>query len=360
MRELTKDENALIFLDSFEEIEYKRKYEVLSLVESPKDIFKSQKADEYFSKTPQKELWFKIKKRINDKEYILGRIEKALKCSTDVLTLFSSGYPIELKNTPCPPIALYLNGNRDLLYKDKVAVVGSRKTLPLYLEKGEEISKSLSESGTVIITGIADGGDSSAISGSIDSGNLICVLPSGLNNVMPRSKHNLVKQVENSGLVISEYPADVSVKKYTYPARNRIIAGLSKGVLIISGDQKSGASYTSSYANDYGREVLCLPYGLGVQSGELPVKLIKSGAFLVESASEIASLLKLNVPKSKKIKLSDNEERVLLAVKDGVSSVDELTEKLDLKSYEIIALLGSLELKKAIVKTVFGNYESLI
>ena len=176
MRQLTREEKALVFLDSFENLEYKHKKALLDLSKSPCELFKN--ADllhSYFASVGKPQMANSILLALKNSDYVKDTIASCLNGADDVITLVSDNYPPELANIPTPPLVLYARGNVRLLSKQKIAIVGSRKTLPLYAKKAEEISSDLANSGVVIVTGIAEGVDSRAIKGAIASGNVISV-----------------------------------------------------------------------------------------------------------------------------------------------------------------------------------------
>ena len=155
------------------------------------------------------------------------------------VTLVGADYPAALRAIPDPPPVLYCMGRRELLAKRKFCIVGSR-ILPAWAEKtGKTISASLSPQ-FVIVTGIAEGGDRAAIDGALAGGNLICVLPNGLDVAYPAAHASLQREVARRGLLLSEYAPGVKTKKYAFHARNRILAGLSEGVFILAAGVRSG------------------------------------------------------------------------------------------------------------------------
>lgn len=360
MRVLSRDEKAIIFLDGFEYIEYKHKKAILDICKSPSQIFDDNRLiDDYFKSVGKESIAKTLLSALKDKDFIEESIEKNLRGATDVLTLVSDGYPSELKETPTPPIVIYARGNVQLLSKRKFGIVGSRKTLNQYLKRAEDISFELSSNDVVIVTGVADGADSSAIKGALKSGNIISVFAGEVGKAYPASANDLSnKIIQSGGLIISENPAGTVPKIYSYPVRNRIIAGLSQGVLIVSGSLTSGTRYTADYALDYGREIFCLPYGIGVGGGEICNKLIKSGALLIETASEIAEQLsyEINGEEKTEIILSENEKTLYKLIKQGFSDTDSLAENSNMLIFEIISTLGMLELKGLVVKDFSGNY----
>lgn len=363
MRELTRDEKALVFLDSFECIEYKHKKALLDLAGSPCEIFKStQLISSYFEKVGKQQLASSILLALKRSDYVQEVISNCLIGADDVITLSSDSYPEELANIPTPPLVLYARGNVELLKRKKVAIVGSRKTLPLYAKKAEEIASRLAMSGIAVVTGIAEGADTYAIKGAMSHSSVISVFAGEVGRVYPSTASELANSlIKSGGLILSEYPCGRTPRVYSYPVRNRIIAGLSLGTLIVSGSKTSGTRYTAGYSADYGREVFCLPYGIGVASGEICKSLIKNGATMVETAEEIADQLNIDLTdgKEEEISLTDNEKALYKLIKEGITSTDILAERSGLMIFEIISALGLLELKGLIVKDVSGEYGAI-
>ena len=349
---MTELEKGLIILDGSFDIEYKYKRELLDGLNSLNSLSELASLSLTYLKTKIKKFDEKLfKSKFTDKEYS-KLIAKYDSKKVKVITEFSSLYPNELKELPFRPICLYLLGNEKLLNsKDKFSIVGSRKTMPSILKISEEYSSELSKSGVVIVTGVAGGGDLSAIKGAIDSGNLICVSASGFDYLNKEYTRDYVDKIVKNGLIISEYPPCVQAMPYFYPIRNRIIAGLSKGTLVISGNKKSGTRYTYNYALEYGKEVFAFPYGLNVTSGELCNEIIKQGGYMVTELEDITSVCGFSLSKKEDIPLNDREYTVLSTIKNGNYTVDDILLKTGLKIFELMPTLTSLEIKNLIVKS---------
>ena len=352
------EEKAIIFIDGFLNLEYKHKRGIIDSYSSISDLFTNPEiAVSYLNEN-------NLSKYVNSfllaiKEDFVGKIlSKYEERGLIVITEVSDNYPNELINLPINPICLYVKGNVELLNaKRKFSIVGSRKSIPQYLKLAKEFSESLSSVGIVIVTGVAVGGDLSAIEGAINNGNLILTLAGGHDFIKSEiNRDYILKTIENGGLVISEYPPEVPTLAYHYPVRNRIIAGLSQGVLIVSGENKSGTRHTASFALDYGKEIFTFPYTLGTYGGELPNSLIKDGAYLVTCLDDIAEVLGYNLDKQSKILLTNDEEKILKVIKDGKTLVDDIVSFTNLKIFEVIPLLTSLEIKGVVVKSSGNEY----
>lgn len=237
-------------------------------------------------------------------------------------------------------------------------IVGSRKTTEKVCAQCIKISSQLSEKLT-IVTGVADGADSAAAQGALPSGNIICVLPCGHGANCAGSVKTL-KEVERQGLTISEFPPETPALRYTFLLRNRIIAGLCKGVLVVSAAEKSGALNTAGYAADYSRDVFAFPYGLGIPSGKGCNALIKKGAALCDSADDILSALGLALSSDCEIELDTDEQNLVNFLKEeGETHVDKLAFALNKRQFEINALCASLEIKGLVVKTGGNKYAAV-
>lgn len=275
------------------------------------------------------------------------------------VTLLSDDYPKELKAIPAPPIVLFGKGNHALLKQRKFALVGSRLTPPWAESKGKEVAKRLSRS-FVIVTGIAEGGDSAAIEGAYPSGNLIAVLPCGLNECYPAAHAALKEKIAKKGLLLTEYPPKEKLRKYYFHARNRILAGLAEGVLVISAGVKSGALITANRALEYGREVYAFPYSLGASQGAGCNELIKSGAYLATGAEDILSDFGISVAPEEEAELDEGERRVLTVLREkGETHLTVIAQEAGLPVFEAMAVLSALEIKNLAVKAGGNRYAAL-
>ena len=352
------DEKAIIFLDGFLNLEYKHKRNIIDLFETPSELFKNLNiVRNYLNSNGLTKYSSSLSIGINE-DFVERIIQKYNERGIIAITEVSENYPKTLLNLPINPICLYAKGNVSLLTcKDKFSIVGSRKTIPQYLKLTEDISKDLTNSGVIIVTGVALGGDLSAIKGGLDSGKLILVLAGGLDFIKQEINRDYInKVIENNGLVITEYPPEVPTLAYHYPVRNRIIAGISDGTLIVSGDNKSGTRHTASFALDYGKEVFAFPYTIGTPNGELPNSLIKDGAYLVLDTKDITEVLQYNFTEKQKISLSTEEEKVLSAIKNGKTLFDDIIVETNFKIYELMPILTTLEIKGVIVKANGNEY----
>ena len=234
--------------------------------------------------------WNKIYQDILNKrpidKVVVKETVKQIKSS--YITILNNDYPLCLKSTFKPPFVIFYKGNLELLSNNKkrIAIVGSRENTDYGKISAESICKGLVEKNTVIVSGLAKGIDSIAHKSCLDyNGNTIAVLGNGLNIIYPKENDILYKQIEEKGLIISEYPDDTFPDKTNFPKRNRIIAALSEGVVVIEAKEKSGTMSTVAHALEDGKQIFCVPERSTSNSG--CNKLIKEGAKLVETAEDI-------------------------------------------------------------------------
>ena len=295
-------------------------------------------------------------KRMQEAEKLFARLDDK---GYFALSVMSDDYPEPLRHIDEPPLVLFCAGNRELLKKRKFCIVGSRLT-PSWAEAlTKRIAGELSKH-FVIVTGLAEGGDLAAIEGAKESGNLISVLPCGLDECYPAAHHTYKKSVKERGLLISEYPLDEKVRTYSFHARNRILAGLSEGVLVVSAGKRSGTSITAGKALDYGRDVFAFPYNAGAGQGAGCNELLKKGAQLVTDAEDVLSFYGFDKSEAELPDLSEEEERVLAVLRaEGELHTAVIAERAGLKVYEAAAALSSLEMKNLAVKAGGNRYSSI-
>ena len=207
------------------------------------------------------------------------------------ISIKNNEYPNQLKNIYDPPAKLYVLGNRSILNQKNFAIVGSRKATEYGKKVAMQISKELSENGLNIVSGLAIGIDSYAHLGCLqvkDAGKTIAILGSGLDVIYPKENRKLAEQIINSGgCIISEYPIGSKIEKNNFPQRNRIISGLSEGILVVEASKKSGALITAEFGIEQGKEVFAVPGDINREQSEGCNLLIKDGANVVTSSQDI-------------------------------------------------------------------------
>lgn len=200
-------------------------------------------------------------------------------------------YPNQLRNIYDAPLKLYTLGNIEILKQKGIAIVGARKATEYGKKVAMQFSKELSENGINIISGLALGIDTYAHLGNIVAnsiGKTIAVLGSGLDNIYPKQNIELAKKIIHAGgCIVSEYPFGTKPEKKNFPQRNRIISGLSRGILVVEASKKSGALITADFALEQGREVFSVPGDITSSMSEGCNMLIKDGAKMVLNSEDI-------------------------------------------------------------------------
>jgi DNA processing protein len=282
------------------------------------------------------------------------------------INIKSDSYPKPLKTIKNPPKILYFIGK---LVKNEscLAIVGTRRCTNYGKEVAYDFSSKLSESGLTIVSGLAPGIDTAAHKAVVEEKKrTIAVLGSGLDakNFYPKINLKLAEEIiKNDGLIISEYPPGMPGSKITFPARNRIIAGLSLGILVVEAPIKSGALITANYGFSEKRKIFAVPGSIYSQTSKGCHYLIKKGAKLVENTNDILKELNLpsfETPFSKNEVQGDSleENLILNSLKGGVLNIDELIKKTALSPQKVASTLTVLEMKNKI-KNLGGNNFSL-
>ena len=349
----TKEEIDIIVLSSFNEIPLNIKY---SLFSDGNYEYKKNK----LIKTLPCGVYNKVESNFSDRAYrqsVLDGLEKkGIKCVTSV----SADYPETLKNIDVPPLLLYCKGDTSLLKSNCFSVVGSRRTPPDALAHCKKLAGELSSVFTVV-TGLAEGADTSVLEGALAAGGkVISVLANGFGCVYPACNSSLLKRVENQGLAITEHLPHVKPQPRFFPVRNRIIAGLSRGTLVVCAPDKSGALITAEYAEEYNRDVFAFPYSLGVAVGAGCNFLIKKGAKLTENVLDIFAAYGLDFNTHEKIQLTELEYEVYEYLKNSDKAfIFEVAESLHKFPNEIIPAMMSLQIKGLAVGLGGNAYKAL-
>ena len=206
----------------------------------------------------------------------------------DVITLGDPRYPAALIETADPPLLLYAQGRFDLLRAQAVAIVGSRSPTPQGHDNARAFASHLSQAGLTIVSGLAMGIDAAAHAGGLEgSASTIAVVGTGLDRVYPKRNLGLAHRIAAKGLILSEYSLGMPPLPLNFPRRNRVIAGLARGTLVVEAAVQSGSLITARMANEAGRDVFAIPGSIHSPQSRGCHALIKQGAKLVETAQDI-------------------------------------------------------------------------
>ena len=291
-----------------------------------------------------------------------------------VLTYLDTQYPAPLRTIPDPPPLLYVQGS--LLETDRhaVAIVGTRKVSAAGRILAEELARDLAEMGFTIVSGLARGVDVAAHRGAlVGKGRTLAVMGCGLDRTYPADHRQLRETIEQHGAVLSELPLGAAPHGYHFPRRNRIISGLSMGVVVTEAAIESGSLITARLAGEQGREVFAVPGFVKAEQSRGPNSLIKDGARLVESAKDILEELLPQLDPAFRARLAEGAGTVAqpkvpfsldeTLVYDALSvlpqPVDEVIRRSGLPAAQVAAILLSLELKNCIRQLPGNEYVRL-
>jgi DNA processing protein len=291
-------------------------------------------------------------------------LEKIINRKVGVLTLADEDYPDTLKSIHDPPLVLYYRGNyKKEAFEKSIGMVGTRQ--PSYSGKkvAYKLSYELSELGISVISGLALGIDTECHKGCLKAENsyTVAVLGCGVNIAYPKSNSKLYSEIAEKGLIISEYEPGTPPDAWRFPARNRIISGLAKAVLVIEAGEKSGALITTDFALEQGRDVMATPGDILNNMSKGPNNLIKQGAIVITDVLDIVNAMGFNIVKSstnisiepepqhiENLNLSKPEQEIYLVLNDKPQHLDNILEKVDLPLSDITSNLIMLELKQLI------------
>lgn len=312
----------------------------------------------------------------------INEIDRCCPLGVSLIPYGDKNYPEPLKNIPDPPFILYLRGTLDLHDRAAFAIVGSRRPSFYGVEQAKRFSRELAEAGLTIVSGLAQGIDRAAHEAALEIpyGRTLAVLGSGVDVIYPRTSADLYERIlERGGAVMSEYGLGTPPLSENFPRRNRIISGLSLGVLVVEAHSRSGSLITAKEAGEQGREVFAVPGRVDQMTSRGTHQLIKEGAYLAETPADILETLAMrlrrmpelfqgkptslvthrnpNEFKREKQELSCGEESPYIqALLSGPLGYEELLGVGELSREEVLSLLTRLELRGKIHKTLEGSF----
>jgi len=306
------------------------------------------------------ELEFLASKNWNE-QAVETQLERLDKSGAQVIFYWQENYPAYLAQIYDPPVLLFARGALDCLNRPCVAVVGTRSPSLYGSDTARDLSGALARAGFTVVSGLARGIDSLAHAAALDNGGLTAaVLGSGVDNLYPPENEPLVERMlEHGSVVLSEYPLGTPPDGRNFPRRNRIISGLSRGVLVVEAGERSGALITAEYALDQGREVFAVPGDVARGLSHGTNRLIKQGATLVQSVDDILEELggaplpgrqgdgQPELPGLGPC-LSREERRVFDCLDRQPQHVDELAERSGVEVSQLLGLLLQLQMKRLV------------
>jgi DNA processing protein len=304
-----------------------------------------------------------------DKEKTLEREMKLIeRYGVKVISCFDENYPANLKEIYDPPAILYVKGELAAEDRYSIGIVGSRRASRYGLETAERLGRELAERGMTVVSGLARGIDAAGHKGALKArGRTIAVLGSGLANIYPPEHMKLADEIQKSGALISEFPMATEPYKDNFPRRNRIISGLSLGVIVVEAAKNSGALITTDFALEQGRELFAVPGQARTATAAGTNMLIRQGAKLVESADDVIEELgdvikghmkteKPEQPEHATGGLGRQEEDVFVRLSETPLYIDEIVDGTGLTVSEVMHSLTKLELKGIVSKLPGKSY----
>jgi DNA processing protein len=268
-------------------------------------------------------------------------------------------YPTGLLRLADPPAALFVRGGRLDRREVRVSVVGSRRCSASGREVAYDLGRRLGAAGVCVVSGAALGIDSASHMGALSAGGrTVAVLGSGIDRPYPRSSADLIERIAAVGTLVSEYAPGVPAEPHRFPARNRVIAGLSSALVVVEGAKGSGSRISVDHALDIGLDVFALPGPVTSPLAEVPLELIRDGAIMIRGADDLLADLGVDAPIEQiepPVDLSDDERRAWVALVEP-SLPDVVARSARLSIPEAVSALIRLELR-GLVRSIGGRYE---
>ncbi|MGB9612673.1 MAG: DNA-processing protein DprA [Candidatus Margulisiibacteriota bacterium] len=288
----------------------------------------------------------------------------------EIFCLEDSDYPAALRNIYDPPPVIYVKGKIPENIDKAIAIVGTRKASHYGKAMAYKLANELSSLGFVIVSGLAIGIDTEAHEGALASkGKTLAILGSGVDCIYPRSNIKLAKRIACEGALISEFPLGSKPEAGFFPRRNRIISGLSRGVIVVEGYYDSGAMITAKLALEQGREVFAVPGNVEFEQSKGPHWLIKQGAKLVESVEDVLEELQLLAPRLQKTSknrnqvtkkdysgLSEDERKIISVLSNEPKHLDVISTQTNFPISKVSSLLTMMEIKKVVRQLPGKNF----
>ena len=304
-------------------------------------------------------------------DHVKKALENIEKYRIQVITWEDENYPKQLKAIFAPPPVLYAKGTPLQRHELMVAVVGSRKASTYGRTVAENLSREFTLKGITVISGMARGIDSAAHRGALQAnGRTVAVLGCGVDVIYPPENKQLYHEILEQGTIISELPIHTKPDRRNFPARNRIISGMSLGTVVVEAGARSGALITADTALEQGRDVFAVPGNIISASSKGTNRLIKQGAALIEHVDDVLNALPLEIsreiqesqqelPLIKEEKpqlppLTDEEQRIFTVIEQQPIHIDEITARSQLPSGTVSAILMMLEMKN-VIRQVSGK-----
>lgn len=350
-----------IWLTQIPGIGSKRFLQMLEIFGEPQNVFDADSAELKICRSQIGERTFENLLKHKTTEFLDKAIEITVNKEIHVITFIDDEYPSLLKEIYDPPMVLYSKGLPINNISPTISIVGSRRTSEYGRQMADKFSKVIAESGISVVSGAARGIDTISHFGAIKAkGYTIAVLGCGVDVVYPRENKKLFSQIEENGTLLSEYQPGTYPAPANFPARNRIISGLSKVLLVIEAGERSGALITVDFALEQGRDVFALPGNTNNPFCTGTNRLLKDGARLITDPIEIIEEYNINFKfktektSSKAIQLDFFENEILKQLEEGEKYIEQLADNIQINIGKLNAALTMLEIK-GLIKQLPGN-----
>lgn len=381
-----------VWLSELKGLKARSRLALISYFGSPENIYYSEKDEHLLVPDVSREQLALLDDRgLSRADDILG---ECTRLGARVITLADPDYPERLRNIYSPPCLLYVKGTW-LPFDDEaaIAVVGTRSATPYGIQCAETIGYELGKGGAVVVSGLAKGCDSAAQRGALRAGGFVAgVLGCGLDVVYPRESEYLYEDVASHGALVTEYPPGTAANAEHFPARNRIISGLSLATVVVEADLRSGAMITAREATDQGRDVFAVPGPIGAEYSKGCNRLIQEGAELVTEGWDVLCAYVSRYPtklhnagsdvpddlshedraqkddgkkpktfdntieieyidiKSNSKNLTDDQIKILTTLSDAPMYVDDIIETTDIPARRVLSALTVLEIENLVTQ----------
>ena len=298
---------------------------------------------------------------------LAGELKRISDFGCHVLISADEDYPPLLREIYDPPLVLYVKGTLTAKDKNGVAMVGSRMTTHYGIETARKLAYQLAYVGVTVVSGGARGIDTAVHQGTLSGkGRTVAVLGTGINLIFPPENVELFERIAASGAIVTQFPFNRPADKQSFPIRNRIVAGMTLGTVVVEANLSSGALITANFANEYGRQIFAVPGRIDSPRSKGCHDLIKKGAKLCEGVEDILSEFEYLFPNSNRppsasqtgvlpaLDLNENEQLVYGSLSKEETTIDEVIHQCGLPSSAVSVALFSLEMKR-LVKQLPGK-----
>lgn len=295
-------------------------------------------------------------------DFVQSQISKAKQYHVQILTYWDADYPALLRQLSDPPLVLFFRGQLTCLQNLGIGIVGTRIPSSYGKLTAEKFSRELAERGIVVVSGLARGVDTIVHRAVVQAnGQTIAVLGSGLDKIYPDENKKLAGEIIKDGLVLSEFPMGAKPDAPHFPRRNRIISGLSVGILVIEAGEKSGALITADFALEQNREVFAVPGNINNPKSIGTNRLIQQGAKAVLSVGDLLEEIGQAIPQKEKqkrlsVQLTKQEEQIYNILSNEPKHIDFVASECQMPTSQALGILLTLELKNVVQQLAGKNF----